>query len=283
MRRVFSSLLALALVVASAKAWSDELDWVFECGQPAHRDYFTDVEHLQSSDASVQAVRDALHARLPTLVLGTNQACLYEVVLRFGDEATMALLQARVRDNGRPFKIDEEYFKALARDDEIPAHLLSRLKTIKGRSYANAQAYEAALRRLLTQEDHTRYGHVILRAGRLDPDNHSQDLHHLLRTRDQSYPLKDDFIRQLASLKHATSRGYFLERHLQELDVPTRLEVLLHVKRRLLRKHPGFDYLAAAQLGIIHQAHPGEYRSFVSAHREGLPEVFLCVIDGSCP
>lgn len=283
MKRLLSTLFLLLLVVASAKAWSGELDWVFRCADPAHPDYFTDIENLETSGVTAQTVRDALNARLPNQPLGENHACLYDVILRYGDDTTLSLLQARVRDNGRPFRIDDAYLKGLAQDGDVPGCLLNRLKKIKGKTYANAAAYEAALRRLLKRKDFADHGKALLQAGRLDPENYSQDLHYLLRTRDARYPLKDDFIRQLTNLKHSASYEYFLDRHMPDLDVPSKLEVLRHVMRTALRKQPGFSYYAAAKLDEIHKAHPEVYQTFVNTNRGRLPDVFRCVIDDTCP
>lgn len=281
--RTLYALFAACLFAASAGAHAEGLDWVFTCGDATHPDYFADIENLEKSGVSPQAIRETLNTRLPTQPLGMNQECLYDVVLRYGDDTTLKILKARIQDNARPILIDGNYLQEVSKDDDVPACVVTRLKKIKGKTFSNAQAYETALRRLLTKKDYSAYGQVLLQVGRLDPENYSEDLYNLLRLRDARYRDKGGLLRQVRILKHPVSYEYFMNRHLSELDIPSQLDVLLDVVSHVFRNGPEFDYYAASRLEQIHETHPEDYRAFVQAHPKDLPDVFRCVIDGTCP
>jgi len=283
MKNHFILLFLLFILTAATTASSQNLDWIFSCGGQAHPEYFKDIENLNQSGVSTQAINAELRTRLPGQLLGSNYECLYDVILRYGDDSILEILKNRMKDNAKPIKISEAYLASLAKDEIVPQFVLNKLKTMKGKAYPDLASYDKALQRILNQHDYASYGNDILYAGRLDPENYSADLYHLLISRNVKFADKDAMVNEMLILKHTVSYEYFLNLHLQELDIASQLYVLLYVVKNVFKNHPTFGYYAANRLDNMYKTNASEYLSFVNTNKDELPVVFTCVIDKTCP
>lgn len=270
------------LLILTSIAPCQSLDWIFKCDDNNRPDYYKDIDNLTKNGITVDIINARLREKLQNQPLGQNYECLYDVILRYGDNTVVNIFKKRMQDNSQVVKINNHYFLSLKQEGIVPENIISKVKKLKGKIFNNYENYSNQLCKILTDDEQALYKYPILWAGKLDPENYSTDIYKLLITRNIKYCNENIFIEQICELKHAVSYEYFLDYHLKELDVSKQLKVILYLLKNKFSRHATFGYHAEHILANIYQKHKNEYLSFINSKKE-LPMIFFCVINKTCP
>lgn len=101
MKKYIICLFIIAAFFMPTNSYSGNLDWIFSCGNESHRDYYNDIENLNSSGISTETINIELRKKLPYQPLGINLVCLYDVILRYGDNSIKEIFRKRMLINAK--------------------------------------------------------------------------------------------------------------------------------------------------------------------------------------
>jgi len=266
---------------AACMAQAVDLKWLIdgtECSK--------NLDALTRSNIEKEKIIHELERTLKDVMINSiNVQCIYPTVIRYKDESLISIFKKRMNVNSEENIIDSKYLDDL-KSNNVPEIIINKISNLKGKRFRTFDDYESYLKKILTVEEMRMHGSSIIYCNRTDPFNYSADLYDLLLNKNIRFEEETIFIKECLKLRHLFSCSYFIDLHINDLPVKSRLSVISTLTKGKFKNSSIFPYIATSILEDIHNKYPEQYMDYINSIKtkgNNVPYEFTCVLNANCP